>query len=191
MRGGHIRLVEPDRVLGTRRLLLEPIKASHAAELFEPLRDYRLYAFIPQEPPASEAALRDRYGKLSSRRSPEGDEAWLNWAMRERDTGEYVGLLEATVQGDRIAFIAYIVFVPHQRKGFAAEGCRRLIRHLFEDYGAVVIVAEIDTRNAASIAIVEDLCFVRTALKKDADHFKGASSDEYRYELRGPEYPRC
>ena len=187
----EIRLADPKGVLKTRRLLLEPLTVAHAAELYEHLLDRRLYTFIPQDPPASGRALADRYGKLAARRSPDGGEAWLNWAVRERETGRYVGTLEATVEGDRTASIAYTVFVPYQRMGFASEGCERMVSHLFRDCGASNIVAEVDTRNAASIALVESLGFGRVSLRKDADHFKGASSDEYRYELDGPEHRRC
>lgn len=187
----EIRLAAPERVLGTPRLLLEPLTVAHAAELYEDLLDRRPYTFIPQDPPVSEWALEDRYRRLSARRSPDGGEAWLNWAVRERGTGRFVGTLEATVKGDRTAFIAYTVFVPYQRVGFAFEGCERMVSHLFRDYGVSTIVAEIDTRNAASIALVESLGFGRVSLQKDADHFKGASSDEYRYELDGPGHRRC
>ncbi len=103
--------------------------------------------------------------------------------MRERRSGDYVGTLEATVQEDLLAFVAYMVFVPYQRQGFAAEACGRLLQQLFEDYGVNVVAAEIDTRNVASIALVESLGFRRVAFQKDADHFKGSSSDEYRYEV--------
>lgn len=187
----EISLVAPERVLETRRLLLEPLTVVHAAVLYEQLLDRRLYAYIPQEPPASERAFEDRYRKLSAQRAPDGSEAWLNWAARARETGGYVGTLEATVYGDRTAAIAYTVFVPYQGRGFAAEGCERVLAHLFGDYGVSRVLAEIDTRNAASVALVEALGFGRVALRKDADHFKGAPSDEYRYELRGPEHPRC
>lgn len=187
----EIRLVAPERVLETRRLLLEPLTVAHAAGLYELLLDRRLYDFVPQDPPATRQALEDRYRRLSARRSPDGSEAWLNWAVRERATGGYVGTLEATVNGDRTAAIAYAVFVPYQRRGFAAEGCERVLAHLFGDYGVSAVVAEIDTRNAASMALVESLGFGRVSLRENADHFKGASSDEYGYELRGPEHGRC
>ena len=185
MPGDEIRLISPERVLETPRLLLEPLATAHAAVLYEPLLDSRLYSFIPQDPPVSKEALEDRYRKLSTRRSPDGSEAWLNWAVRERETGRYVGTLEASVEADGTAFIAYMVFVPCQRRGLAAEGCGRLLSHLLDDYG-VSVVAEIDTRNLASIALVESLGFVRVSFQKDADHFKGAASDEFRYELGRP-----
>lgn len=191
MPGDEIRLISPEKVLETRRLLLEPLTEAHAEDLYEPLLDGRLYSFVPQDPPVSRQAVEDRYRKLSSRRSPDGGEAWLNWAVRERETARYAGTLQASVEADGTAFIAYVVFVPYQRRGFAAEGCGRLLAHLFDDYGVSVVVAEIDTRNTGSIALVESLGFVRVLFQKDADHFKGASSDEYRYELGRPRHRRC
>lgn len=111
--------------------------------------------------------------------------------MRDRETGVYVGVPEATVQEDRTALIAYTVFVPYQRTGLAAEGCGRLLGHLFDDYGVSVAVAEIDTRNAASIALVEGLGFRRVASVEGAGYLGGSFGDEYRYGLRGPGRSRC
>jgi len=179
-----VHLVAPEARLETPRLLLEPILPAHAPMLNESLQDEELYRFIPQDPPPSLEALTDRYDFLSARRSPDGHEAWLNWAVRDKRSGDYVGTLEATVEEDPLAFIAYMVFVPYQRRGFAAEACRRLLEHLVDDYRVGVVATEIDTRNTASIALVESLGFERVGFQKDADHFKGSTSDEYRYEIK-------
>src|SRR5215211_8889952 len=133
-----------ETTLETERLLLEPLLPEHAPLLFEGLADERLYRFIPTDAPESAEALEGRYRKLSTRRSPDGSEIWLNFAMRLREgtTPEdgavphatYVGTLEATVYPDRSAYIAYTVVVPFWRRGYAREGCARLLRHLLEDY---------------------------------------------------------
>jgi [ribosomal protein S5]-alanine N-acetyltransferase len=183
MPSNEIPLVEPEARLETPRLFLEPILPAHAARLNEQLQDERLYRFIPQDPPATLQALEDRYDFLSTRRSPDGREAWLNWEVRERSSGDYAGTLGATVHDNRTATVAYMVFVSRQRWGYAAEACGRLLAHLFQDYRVGVVAAEIDTRNVASISLVETLGFERVAFHKDADHFKGSSSDEYRYEI--------
>lgn len=177
-----MRPATAEKDLESRRVILEPIRVSHAAMVYEGLLDESLYRFIPQEPPESVEALENRYRVLSSRASPDGREAWLNWAMRLRVSDDYVGLLEATVYEDRTSEVAYTVFVPFQRRGFAFEGCGRMIRHLVEDYEVEVVAAEIDTRNTASIALVESFGFERVATTRGADYFKGASSDEHRYE---------
>ena len=45
------------------------------------------------------------------------------------------------------------------------------------------LFAEIDTRNVGSVRLVESLGLTRIATTQDADFFKGASSDEYKYSV--------
>ena len=168
--------------LATARLRLEPLLPRHAAQLYPCLRDEALYTFIPQEPPASLAAVEARYRRLAARRSPDGAEIWLNWAARLRGADEYVGTFQATVRADATALLAYMIFTPFQRRGYAREGCVAVLACLAHEWGVTMVAAEIDTRNAASIALVEALGFTRVALRANADFFKGSSSDEYRYE---------
>jgi RimJ/RimL family protein N-acetyltransferase len=163
--------------------VLEPLEESHAPLLYAPLRDDALYRWIPQDPPVSVDALRDRYRRLETRQSPGGEERWLNWAMRLSGTAHYVGLLEVTIVPGRTAFVAYMVFTKDQRQGYAAEGLGRVVTYLGSEQRVQKFAAQIDTRNAASIALVERLGFVRVATIRNADHFKGTASDEYRYEL--------
>jgi RimJ/RimL family protein N-acetyltransferase len=181
--------VEGEKILKTERLLFEPLLPKHASLFHGALADERLYRFIPADAPESVGALRTRYRKLASRRSPDGSEAWLNFAVRLRQDGSragasYVGTLEATVYPDRSARVAYTVFVPFWGRGYAREGCARLLEHLIEDYGVRVVAAEMDTRNAASVSLAEALGFQRVGTTPGAEHFKGSVSDEYRYELR-------
>jgi len=177
-----MHLIAPETTLETLRLSLEPLVASHAAAIYEQMLDEQLYRFIPQSPPKSLQALESRYRVLSSRLSPEGQEAWLNWVVRLREPGNYIGTLEATVYANYTAAIAYIIFPLFWQQGYAKEGCGRLLNHLFKDYGVSVVSAEIDTRNIASISLVEALGFKRMSTHTNADFFKGAVSHEYRYE---------
>ncbi|GHO45793.1 GNAT family N-acetyltransferase [Ktedonospora formicarum] len=176
-------LVQSEAVLETSRLWLEPLYPSHALALYEPLQSPAIYEFLPENPPTSSEALTTRYQRLSSRRSPDGQEIWLNWAMRQRRETVYVGLLQASVYPDETAYLAYMLFPPFWRQGYAREGCQRVLDLLFKDYQVHLIVAEIDTRNAASITLIESLGFQRVATKLNADVFKGSTSHEYRYEL--------
>jgi ribosomal-protein-alanine N-acetyltransferase len=157
----------------TDRLTLEPLVPAHARELFADLKDPALYRFIPRQPPSSSDAVEERFTRLATRRSPDGTEAWLNWVARLRDTGEAVGMFEATVRASE-SLLAYSLFSRHQRRGYAREACARVIETLRVEHRARVVVAEIDARNAASIRLVEALGFTRTA----------ATDEEVRYELR-------
>jgi len=186
-----LRLIEGETVLETARLLLEPLQASHALALYEPLQAESIYEYIPEDPPASLEALASRYQRLSRRRSPDEQEVWLNWAMRERREDRYVGTLQATVFPDATAYLAYILFPAFWRQGYAREGCGRILDLLFEDYQVYKVSAEVDTRNTASIKLIESLGFKRVATTVDADYFKGASSNEYRYEHLSLSYERA
>ena len=171
------------RVLETARLRLEPLISSHASAVYEHLLDQRLYQFIPRTPPSSLQALEDRYSTLSSRVSPDEQEIWLNWAMRLHTTDTYVGLLEATVEAS-MAKLAYLTFPSFWRQGYAKEGCHCLLEHLFNDWGVMSIMADVDTRNVASIQLLEALGFERIMTRPNADFFKGSASHEYQYRLQ-------
>lgn len=141
------------------------------------------YAFIPEDPPPSLERLTARYAFLERRRSPDDREAWLNWIMVGAD-GRPRGYLQATVRlAERDASIAYFVFAPWRGQGLAAEGLRELLPALCEAYGLRRVEAQIDTRNLASLRLIEALGFARTAFVAHADDFKGMPSDEYHYAL--------
>ena len=169
--------------LFTTRLELEPIRTKHAAPLFTPLQDAQLYTFIPDDPPVSLDVLEGRYQRWERRAASDGREVWLNWAAQAQVTGKWVGTFQATVMEDGAALLAYMVFAPFQRRGLAREGCARIIEYLASAYSVKVVAAEIDTRNTGSIALVTSLGFRLVATTYGADTFKGAVSDEYRFEI--------
>ncbi|PFH08557.1 RimJ/RimL family protein N-acetyltransferase [Collimonas sp. PA-H2] len=179
-------MTEPDlkpaeTILSTSRLILEPLLARHAEILFAHLSDAALYTYMPHQPPASAASLAERYQRLESRRSADGSAIWLNWAVRLAGGEEYVGYVQASVEADGQAMLAYFVFAPYQRQGYAVEMCTKVRDYLFSAFAASSVCALIDTRNRASIALVERMGFQREAVLPNADYFKNANSDEYRY----------
>jgi [ribosomal protein S5]-alanine N-acetyltransferase len=177
-----MELIKPEQIIETPRLLLEPLLKDHASAIYEQMLDENLYQFIPQDPPKSLQVLENRYISLSSRLSPDRQEAWLNWAVRLRESNIYVGKLEATVHADRTATIAYMISPAFWRQGYAKEGCLQILDHLSKDYRVVVVKADIDTRNIASISLVKALGFKYVSTQTNADFFKGNASHEYRYE---------
>jgi ribosomal-protein-alanine N-acetyltransferase len=170
-------------VLVSERLVLEPLTESHAARLFDALSDAALYRYVPNDPPSSVETLAARYRALSLRRSPDGQEIWLNWAARLRFAADYVGTFEATVYGNNSAHLAYNVFSPQWRQGFGKEGAGCVVRHLVGDLHITYVMADIDMRNRASQGLVESLGFRRGPVRKGADFYKGSLSDEVRYVL--------
>jgi ribosomal-protein-alanine N-acetyltransferase len=173
-----------ESIFETHRLALEPLRRSHAFELFAVLADPRLYRYVPGEPPADVASLAERFERLESRTSPSGDDRWLNWIVRVRDSGTCVGRIQVTIRPDRSAYLAYEIGAAFWRQGFATEACARVLRALFDDFGVSEIVAEVDTRNSASAGLLERLGFACTARREAVDFFKDAWSDEWTYVLR-------
>ncbi|MBI2893417.1 MAG: GNAT family N-acetyltransferase [Deltaproteobacteria bacterium] len=170
--------------LSTDRVQLEPIVPAHAAELEEALSDPEIYRYLPLEPREDVAMVIDRCHPSRGRRSPDGREIWLNWALRIRASGRCAGRLEATVAEDGVrARIAYLVAPWARGKGHATEACRLVLGHLFEGEGCRVVEATIDTRNVRSIALVERLGFGLVRVVPDADFFKGETSDEVVYRI--------
>lgn len=169
--------------MNTPHLRLEPLRREHANLVHSLRQDQRLYTYLPQEPP-SLVELEERFEYLEHGLSPDGKEHWLNWIVFLHDTSQPVGSFQATIRKDQNSQIAYETFVSYWRKGYATEAGISIITHIFDNYETNVLEAEIDTRNTASIRLVESLGFDCIACNRNVDFFKGASSDEYRYVLR-------
>lgn len=165
--------------LQTERLTLEPLTAWHGESLFALLKEPLLYAYIDKEPPVAAGELIRRFEALEARRSPDGQELWLNWAVR-LTAGGYAGLVEATVRPTGEAVIAYWVFLASQRQGIGREAVAAMLDHLGQ-IGATEAVAFIDTRNAASIRLVEALGFVRAATHAMREKLRGRWVDDHEY----------
>jgi [ribosomal protein S5]-alanine N-acetyltransferase len=178
-----MQLSNSETVLETNRLFLEPLKQHHATQLYSLLQDERIYTYIPQDPPLSLEVLKQRYQKLERRLSPDSDQVWLNWAVYIQESKTYAGYIEATVLPDRSAGIAYILAPMFWRQGYAREACEQILNVLSKDYGILMVTAEVDTRNTASVRLLEHLGFMYVETRKDADFFKNSSSDEYVYQL--------
>ncbi|HYN75791.1 MAG TPA: GNAT family N-acetyltransferase [Candidatus Limnocylindria bacterium] len=169
---------DPDEVLLTERLRLEPIVAAHAPLLFDLWQDPAVFRYVPQDPPESLAWLSERYRKLETRQPPEGDEAWLQWAVRFSAEPTYVGVVEATVVPHGASPVAWMFGSAWWRQGLASEAMTRVLAQLADAWGVADVYVEIDERNVPSLALAHRLGFEEFARVEDADHFKGETSHE-------------
>ena len=150
------------QTLQTSRLVLEPLVAAHADALYPMLCDPRQLEYLDHGAPASLEALRERHRKLESRRSGDGLEHWLNWAivLREGDANA-IGFVQATVQPDHRAWVAYQVTHARWGQGIATKATRAMIEHLISRYAVKQCMATVDQRNERSWRLLERLGFVR------------------------------
>jgi ribosomal-protein-alanine N-acetyltransferase len=169
------------QILTSSRLTLRPLVSGDAARMFKGLRDPAMYFFLPLGPPASEAALRARYETLEARRAPDGSEEWLNWIIEAPRGQEAMGLIEATVRpASHSTQVGYFTFRHFWGQGFASEALGLAMDHLQSAYGVRLFDALADTRNAASLRVLEKLGFSVAETTVQADFFKGQRSDEHR-----------
>jgi [ribosomal protein S5]-alanine N-acetyltransferase len=145
------------RPIAGKHLALEPQVAEHAGEMFVVLGDPAIYEHENQ-PPASAEWLRERFARLESRRSPDGEQLWLNWVVRLR-AGGLIGYVQATVLPTGRAAIAYVLASKYWGRGLAAEACQAMIAELAERYGVRTVYAVFERRNVRSARLLERLGF--------------------------------
>ncbi|HWC85002.1 MAG TPA: GNAT family N-acetyltransferase [Solirubrobacteraceae bacterium] len=144
--------------LVTERLWLEPLTVAHAPEMALLLHDPALHAFTGGRP-LTASELRTRYERLALGASPDGGQHWLNWIVRERESGDPVGSVQATLtaQGEGVvADLAWVIAVPHQRRGYATEAAAGMVKWLREQ-GADVLAASIDPHHEGSMRVARAL----------------------------------
>ena len=188
------------RILETERFRLVPLTAADSIRMYVPFCDPALYFFVPQDPPATLGALTERYAQLEKRQSPDGKEHWLNWVIERnspstegggstpkegggQDDGRWpqpLGLIEATILDNGHALIGYFTFREFWNQGIASECIPAALAHLQADYGVRLFRAEADSRNFASVRVLEKCGFHIAETVPQADFFKGQRSDEHR-----------
>ena len=107
--------------LQSDRLVLSPMVRDDACDLSGLLRDAALRRFTGGAPPTSADDLRERIRVWEGRRSPDGDELWLNWTLRLRSSGQAVGYVQAGVREGR-ADLAWVVGVSVSESGIRDRG---------------------------------------------------------------------
>lgn len=157
------------QTLRVDHLLLEPLLVAHAQDMFDLLRDPALYEYLDDSPPASVEQLRALYTRLQSRRSPDGAEQWLNWVLRAPEIG-LIGYVQATVNQDGSAWVAYVLGRNAWGNGYASVAARCMIEHLAAHYAVRRFMATVEASNQRSIAVLRRLGFVEAEAAAAARH---------------------
>jgi RimJ/RimL family protein N-acetyltransferase len=150
----------------TSRLTLEPLRVEHAGEMHSVLDDPALYAYIGGMPPTTDQ-LRKRYAIQAAGHSPDRAQGWLNWIVRERETGTAIGTVQATLtpttDARLRAEVAWVIGAAHQRRGYAKEAAGAMAGWL-RGHGAEGLTAHIHPDHRASIAVATELGLTATDL---------------------------
>jgi [ribosomal protein S5]-alanine N-acetyltransferase len=172
--------------VGTARLQLEPLTAAHADVLFTPLQDERIYHWISAWPPGEVEHVRQAWGQRGSRLSPDGNEAWLNWAVRRASDGAYMGKVDATVDAANVAtHFGYVFFPEFWNQGYASECARGMVEHLAQR-GVLEVHAFVTQGNVASERALARAGFIRTRIIPDNDKIRGVFYADIEYVHHAP-----
>ena len=169
------------QTIETARLVLEPLCAAHAAEMYPILRDNTLWELSDTRAPTSLSQLRARYERLQTRTSPDGRERWLNWIVRRTLDRAPMGFVQATV-AEQSAEIAYVLGRSFWGHGYADEAVTAMLTDLRSHYDVRALVANVDYRNVRSIRLIERVGFQTTGIVTD-------STLRYESQLLPPQPP--
>ena len=137
--------------------MLEPQVAGHAAAMFLVLSDPAIYEF-ENAPPESQRWLEQRFAKLESRHSADGNEQWLNWVIR-LPSGGLAGYVQATVTKEFVAYIAYELASKFWRQRLGTTAVSAMLDELAASYRVNTFVAVLKVGNFRSLAFLRHLGF--------------------------------
>lgn len=169
--------------LTTERFTLRPLQRSDAAALYPTLSDPRQCLYLTRPAFGSEEEL---WGWLA-------EPGWQGrtWIAQDAAGDVAARFVAVPAHEQGVEDIGYITCVHRQREGIAREGMAALIAHLFalpvEEGGARKLTAEVDTRNAASIALLESLGFTREAHLREHETTHAGLCDVLLYGLLASE----
>lgn len=157
------------QAITTPSIVLEPLTVAHAPAMFDVLADAEIYRYLDYAPPPSVEHLREVYQRLEARRSPDGAELWLNWAICLPQHPP-LGYVQATVLASgRSAFIAYVLASRHWGRGYAQAATQAMLGHLTTSYGVQRFLATVEADNERSIRLLGQLAFRPASPHEAAD----------------------
>lgn len=166
--------------LTTPRFTMRPLQKGDEASLFPTLSDAEQCRYLSHPPFGDEAQLWDWLA------AP--DWPGRSWIAVDK-AGEIAGRFVAVpAHADNVFEIGYIVCMDRQGEGIASECAAALIQHLWQE-GARKLTAELDTRNTASIRLIEKLGFTQEAHLREHEETHIGMCDVYWYGLLSSEAP--
>ena len=120
-----------------------------------------------------------------------GGPGWFQWGVERVDEPGIVGDLGVNLLDDgKQAEIGYTIAPAFQGRGYGTEAIARMVDHLLLDRRLHRVSAECDTRNEASVRLLERLGFRREGHRRSSTWSKGEWSDDYLYAVLSDEWPR-
>lgn len=171
------------RPLRGERIILDSLRDDDLEPLHAIQSDPEVCRYLLYEPRARERVVEVLARDAAATRLAEPDD-YVQPAIRD-ENGRFAGTMyfHLTSVHDRTAEIGWILLPEAQGKGYAAEAARLLLDLAFGELGLHRVYAELDPRNAASVALCERLGMRHEAHFVEHMWLKGEWSDTGVYAI--------
>lgn len=167
--------------LKTERLLLRPVQASDAPDVFDYTRRPKVSEFLPWEPHASEEETLRWLTEDIPAKVNRGD---LIYAVELKGSGKVIGVFDLHVDTEnKKAQLGYSLSPDFHRQGYGFEACEAMIQHAFTVLELHRIEAGCDVLNEASWRLMEKLGMKFEGTRREDHYFKGKHRDSKYYGL--------
>jgi RimJ/RimL family protein N-acetyltransferase len=171
-----------------RLITLRKLRSSDAASIQRYANNRDIARFLPRLPSPYTMEDARRWVNLTHRLARKRSE--YNFGIEDGQSGEIVGMmsLRNVNRHDRNAEIGYWVGKPFQRRGYAGEALRLILKFAFSELRLVRVYAVVHQQNIGSIRLLEKIGFVREGVWRKASLMNGRWSDVYAYGILKEEY---
>ena len=148
------------KTLETQRLYLRPFRKGDEDDIFSILLDREgAYFCDGEEPFQPEDRSSQQFAELMEAYAEQENRIMLELKGENKVIGTII-FGESRLRRVPNQDLAYQLHPDYQRKGYAAEALRELIRYFFEETDTQMITANAATQNEASQALLRKLGFV-------------------------------
>jgi len=130
----------------------------------------------------SEDAIRHAFDVRLPRWEP-GSPHWLCLVMREKASGQPVGVTGLIDRSDGVAEVGFLLASGFHRQGLGSESLLALCRAAFADAGYRKLTATVTAGNVASKVVLERAGFVQEGTLRESYFLAGSWQDDWLFGL--------
>ena len=169
--------------LQTERLILKPLKIDDTRALFHYRSDERVFKYQSWRP--TEKAEAEAFIQKFAHGDFGAPDTWYQMGLYLQQTSQLIGdiglhFLDVPSQSVEIGFT---VAPAYQRQGYAFEAVREMLNYLLETLEKHRVIASVDPRNTASIALLEKLGMRKEAHFRESLKVRGEWVDDVIYAI--------
>lgn len=182
-------MAAPTFPIRTERLLLRPFVDSDFDACYDMFRREEVARYLPWEPRTREQVV-EMLERVKTLTSFDGDARWIRLAVVLPESGSVIGDIGLNgVNRERgEGELGFVIHPDHQRRGYATEASRAVLRMGFEELGLHRIIARADPLNLGSVGVMERLGMRREAHYVASEPIKGAWADQVLYAMLDHEW---